>query len=92
MLLLGDGSKTPNVTSHRFAKGDEVLDSCLFDETSFRNNDSYAEKKGRGILNASDAIVIMPRKPLAIDETYTAQVTVDGETHTWSFRTRGGPD
>ncbi len=92
VLLLGDGSKTPNVTSHRFAKGDEVLDSCLFDETSFRSNDSYAEKKGREILDASDAIVIMPRKPLAIDETYTAQVTVDGETYTWSFRTRRGPD
>jgi hypothetical protein len=92
VLLLGDGSRTPNVTSHRFAKGDQVLESCLFDETNYRNDDPYAEGVGRKILDGSDAIVIMPRHQLPIDETYTVQVTVDGETHTWSFRTRRGPD
>ncbi len=92
VLLLGDGSGTPNVTSHRFAKGDQALESCLFDETSYRNNDSYAEGVGRTILKTRDAVVIMPRKPLGIDETYTVQVTADGETYTWSFSTRRGPD
>jgi hypothetical protein len=92
VLLLGDGSRIPNVTSHRFAKGDQVLESCLFDETNYRNDDSYAEGVGRTILDGRDAIVIMPRYQLPIDETYTVQVTVDGETYTWSFRTRRGPD
>ena len=39
VLILGDGSRIPNVTSHRFAKGDQVLESCLFDETNYRNDD-----------------------------------------------------
>lgn len=92
VILLGDGSKVPNVTSHRFARGDEILESCLFDETSYRNNDPYAEKVGREILAHNDAVVIMPRNPLIVGETYTAQVTADGQTYTWQFGVRRGPD
>jgi len=92
VLQLGDGSLTPQVTSHRFAKGDQPLESCLFDETSYRNTDSYAQTVGRTILGEQDAIVIIPRNPLPIDETYTVQVEADGETYTWSFTARRGPD
>ncbi len=92
VLLLGDGSRTPNVSSHRFAKGDQALETCIFDETTYRNNDPYAEKIGRQILNNNDAIVIMPREPLPIDQDYSVQVTVDGQTYTWRFSTRRGPD
>ena len=92
VLLLGDGSLTPRVTSHRFAKGDQPLESCLFDQTSYRNDNSFAQEVGRTILDESDAIVIIPREPLPIDETYTAQVVANGETYTWSFQTRKGPD
>ena len=91
VLLLGDGSLTPQVTNHRFARGDEPLESCLFDETSYRTENVYAQEAGRNILDKNDAVVIMPREPLAIDETYTVQVTVNGETYTWSFSTRGEP-
>ena len=92
VLLLGDGSVTPHITSHRFAIGDQPLESCLFDETSYRNNNPYAEQLGRNILGKADAVVIMPRNPLGIDETYTAQVTNGSDTYTWSFSTRRGPD
>lgn len=91
VLLLGDGSLTPNVTNHRFARGDQPLESCLFDETSYRNPDQYAREAGRTILDLNDAIVIIPREQLPIDEEYTVQVTVDGQTYTWSFTTRKGP-
>jgi uncharacterized protein YkwD len=91
VLILGDGSKTPNVTGHSLTKGDQLLDSCLFDETSFRNNNFGAQVKGREILDGSDAVVIMPKEPLPINETYTVQVTVDGETYTWDFSTQKGP-
>ncbi len=64
----------------------------LFDETSYRNNDPYAEQVGREILDLSDAVVIMPRNPLIVGETYTAQVTVDGKAFTWQFGVRKGPD
>ena len=92
VILLGDGSKVPNVSNHRFAQGDQVLESCLFDETSYRNNDPYAEQVGREILNTRDAVMIMPREPLIVGQTYTAQVTADGETYTWQFSVRKGPD
>jgi uncharacterized protein YkwD len=92
VLFLGDGSRIPNVTSHRFAKGDQVLESCLFDETTYHNDDPYAEGVGRTILGDTDAIVIMPRYELPVDETYSVQVTADGETYTWSFRTGRPPD
>ena len=91
VLLLGDGSRTPKVTNHRFARGDRPLESCLFDETSYRNPDPFAQKTGKTILDLNDAIVIIPREQLPINEEYTVQVTVDGQTYTWSFTTRKGP-
>jgi hypothetical protein len=92
VLLLGNGSTTPNIINHRLAMGEQPLDSCLFDETSYRNNNTYAQQVGRQILDSSDAVVIMPRNPLAIDETYTVQVMNGDETFTWSFSTRRSPD
>lgn len=92
VLLLGDDERTPQVTSHRLAKGDQPLDSCLFDETSYRNSNDYAQQTGRTILDLNDAIVIMPKDPLPINEEYSVQVVVDGETYTWRFTTRRGPE
>jgi hypothetical protein len=67
--------------------GDLPLDSCLFDETNYENPDPYAQKVGRTILDLNDAVVIIPRAPLAADETYTAQVDANGQTYTWRFHT-----
>ncbi len=91
VLLLGDGSITPNVTRHRLAKGDQFLESCLYDETSYRNSDPYAQQTGQTILDLNDAIVIIPRDPLPINETYSVEVTVNGQTYNWQFNTRQGP-
>lgn len=87
ILFLGNGSVTPSVSRHRLAMGDLPLDSCLFDETSYENPDPYAQKVGRTILDLNDAVVIIPRAPLAADETYTAQVDANGQTYTWRFHT-----
>lgn len=91
VVMLGTGQTTPQVASHRLARGDTVVDTCLFDETNYSNPDAYAQKVGRQILDLNDAIVIMPREPLIADETYTAQLTANGQTFTWQFRTRKGP-
>jgi len=92
VLFLGDGSGTPQVENHRLALGDILLETCIFDESSYRNFDPYAEQVGRTILNHNDAIVIIPRSPLAADSTYTAQVTADGKTYTWQFNTIKRPN
>ncbi len=91
VLLLGDGSITPNVTSHRLTKGDQPLESCLYDETSYRNSNQYAQQIGQTKLDLNDAIVIIPREPLPINETYGVQVTVNGQSYNWQFSTRRGP-
>jgi hypothetical protein len=92
ILFLGDGSLTPQVDSNRLAMGDTPLDACIFDETNYRNPDPWAEKTGRQILSHNNAVVILPRHPLAADETYTVQVAANGETYTWQFETIKRPD
>lgn len=87
VVQLGDGSIFPSVSSFTLSTGDKVLDACLFDETSYRNPDSYAQKIGRTILDEQDALVILPRQPLAAEAEYTVQLLVNGETYTWRFKT-----
>jgi hypothetical protein len=40
---------------------------------------------GRNILNARDAVVLIPRDPLTPGTRYTVSITVNGQTHAWSF-------
>lgn len=91
ILQLGDGSLTPKVESHAVYQGTTLIESCAYDETTYVNPDPYAQKTGRTIIGAQDAIVIIPKNHLPINETYTVQVTVDGERYEWSFSTRKGP-
>lgn len=91
VLQLGDGSITPNVSSSAMTMDGQPIDVCEFDETNYRNLDSYAQEVGRTILDNQDAIVILPKFPLPVDRTYTVQIVANGETYTWNFRTRKGP-
>ncbi|MCB0005917.1 MAG: hypothetical protein KDE04_05670 [Anaerolineales bacterium] len=84
MIQLGSGNVTPNVTNSSFMRGSTNLSHCVFDETDYNNPDSNAQSVGRLVLNARDAIVIIPQAPLTAG-TYTASVTVNGNTHTWTF-------
>lgn len=87
IVQLGDGSLTPLVSSFTLSMDGKVLDACLFDETSYRNADSYAQGVGRTVLGEQDAVVILPRQPLAADAEYTVQLVANGQTFTWSFST-----
>ncbi|MSP12903.1 MAG: hypothetical protein EXR62_08090 [Chloroflexi bacterium] len=85
LLQLGTGSITPNVTSHSFKQGNTALDHCVFDETNYTNADNGLQGLGRGILNARDAVVLIPRAPLTPGSTYTVSIGANGQTYTWSF-------
>lgn len=85
MLQLGSGNLTPNVTDFSLMAGDTLLESCLFDETSYTNPDPGTQATGRIILNSRDAVIIMPRHPLTAGQSYTVSVTADGQTTTWEF-------
>ena len=85
IMQLGTGELTPNVTAVAFANGDTVLEACTYNETNYTNPNAYAQEAGRSILNARDAVVIIPREQLIVGQTYTVFVTVNGQTYTWSF-------
>jgi uncharacterized protein YkwD len=83
ILQMGSGDGVPVVGAHSFRAGDQELEHCLFDETSYVNP-SYQDT-GRRLLGDRDAIVIMPRRPLEVGQTYTVEIVVDGEPVIWSF-------
>jgi hypothetical protein len=85
IVQIGPGDIIPNVTAHAFSNQSGSLEHCVFDETSYKNPDPSAQSLGRSILSVRDAIVIIPRKPLVIGEGYTASITVNGKSYTWSF-------
>ncbi len=85
LLQLGTGELTPQVTAVAFSTDENVLDVCIFNETNYINDNAYAQEAGRSILNARDAVVIIPREQLIVGQTYTVFVTANGETYTWSF-------
>ncbi|UCG25172.1 MAG: CAP domain-containing protein [Chloroflexota bacterium] len=92
VLQLGDGSLQPSVSSHAVYADGQLLESCLFDETSYSNPDPWAQRTGRVILDERDAVVIIPRHPLAVDATYQVEVTADGQLYSWQFTTQRGPE
>ena len=85
ILQIGSGNLTPAVTASSFKQGSTSLEHCVFDETNYYNSIQSLQDLGRSILNARDAIVLIPKAALAPGATYTASITVNGQTHTWSF-------
>jgi hypothetical protein len=85
LLQIGSGNLTPNVSDFSFKTGDTLLESCLYDETSYTNEEPGTQSSGRLILNGRDAIVLIPRNPLLLGESYTVSITTNGETTTWTF-------
>ncbi len=86
LLLLGSGSLTPAVTDHQVWRDETPVAHCVFDETTYTHpTDPNQEQLGRRILDSRDAVVILPKDPLAPDARYTVSLTVNGQTYTWSF-------
>jgi hypothetical protein len=84
ILQLGPGSQTPVITAHSFKRGATSLSHCIFSETDYANSITSLQALGRGLLNASDAIVLIPRLPLTAGQ-YTVSITASGQTATWTF-------
>ncbi len=80
ILQVGDGSQTPHVTAHSFAQGATLLESCVYDETTFTG-----AAVGTSILDFRDAIVLIPRAPLVHGQTYTVSITDRETAYSWSF-------
>ncbi|WP_245876166.1 Calx-beta domain-containing protein, partial [Tychonema bourrellyi] len=98
LLQLGTGNVTPKITAHSFSRGGTQLAHAVFDETNYINPkngvlEAYGpgsgfnndQEVGRSLLNSKDMVLLVPRDPLLPGETYTASITANGKTNTWSF-------
>lgn len=85
IVQIGPGNLVPDVTAHSFSVGGTQLDHCVFDETNYLNPNSGNQSLGRSVLNSRDAIVLIPKEPLVNGSTYTASISANGITYTWSF-------
>ncbi|MGE3841481.1 MAG: CAP domain-containing protein [Vicinamibacterales bacterium] len=81
----GSGSTNPVVTGSSLSANGQPLEHCVFSETTYTNGDASAQSLGRSVLGSRDAVVLIPRAPLVSGTTYTASLTVNGLTQTWSF-------
>lgn len=91
-LQIGPGSETPTVTNHSLMLNGSILESCVFDETTYTHPDGGEQSVGRVILNVRDAIVLLPRKPLQVGQTYDVSITVNGVAYSWQFSTVPAPN
>ena len=91
IIQVGPGNITPVVSATSLTHNGQPVEHCVFDETTYRNPDRSQQILGRAILGARDAIVLIPRFPLAIGTTYTASIMVNGLTYAWSFGTSSAP-
>ncbi|WP_420642309.1 CAP domain-containing protein [Candidatus Leptofilum sp.] len=86
VLQIGSGDVTPSVSQTSLTSSDgSFITHCAIDETNYFNSNQYQQQQGRNILDKQDAIVLIPARPLTVGETYTASVTVNGETIEWTF-------
>jgi hypothetical protein len=85
IVQLGSGATVPLVTGSWIVDGETTLEHCVFDETSYRNRDVVQQQLGRRILGSRNAIVLIPREPLAPGRRYRAVVEVNGQQIDWTF-------
>lgn len=86
IVQFGSGSVTPIVSASSFAEGATTLEHCVFTEQTYSNAaDPSGQSLGRSVLGSRDAVVLIPRAPLQSGHTYSASLTVNGVTRTWSF-------
>ncbi|HRA19330.1 MAG TPA: PASTA domain-containing protein [Anaerolineae bacterium] len=86
VLLLGDGSRRPQVTAASLTANDRAAAHCVFTEDTYVNPDSGLQALGRDILATRDAVVLIPIEPLKFGRSYAVSLTVDGTSYAWSFR------
>ncbi len=98
-----DNTSVPEVTRTGLVLDDGTeLEHCWYSEATYSiplpsaEEDPFGFVRGplvaqmrtaKAALGQQDAVVLIPRKPLEPGRRYTATVTADGRTYTWSFRT-----
>lgn len=67
-----------------------VLESCVYDANTYVSSNSEEQNLARTVLEGYNAVVVVPRQPLAPGSTYRVTLVVNGQPYSWTFRTIGG--
>jgi uncharacterized protein YkwD len=85
------------VKAHSLMSDGKPVEHCVIDQNTYTNTtdpdflpgtkqQETAQQHGREILKASNAVVIIPRAPLAPKASYSVSVEVGDEKLAWSFK------
>ncbi len=85
VFSLGDGGLTPVVSSSSLRVNGVSVPYCLYTEATYTSPDAAEQQAGRDILNAFDAVVLVPQYPLDPGQSYVATIVVAGHTYTTHF-------
>jgi len=64
---------------------DGALEACGFDAASYRSSDPIQQKRGRELLDAYGAVVLIPRTPLSSGHRYRVTLQTSRGRFEWSF-------
>jgi hypothetical protein len=85
IVQLGRGDGHPEIMGSVISDGEAFLEHCVFDERSYTNRHAEQQALARRILDARDAIVLIPRKPLRPGATYRVIIEVNRRRIDWTF-------
>lgn len=85
LLLVFDHE--PNLRTALIRKGGSSISACAYEGARYRNPDPGTQSVGRAVL--ANAIVLIPRDPLARGASYEVVIDADHDTYRWSFKTSG---
>jgi hypothetical protein len=66
-----------------------ALEVCGCDAASYRNSDPTQQKRGRELLNAYGAILLIPRNPLSLGHQYRVTIQTSQGPFEWAFAVKG---
>jgi hypothetical protein len=68
------------------------LETCGFDALGYRNSNALQRKRGRELLNAYGAVVLIPRNPLLFGHQYRVTTQTSQGRLAWAFRVEEAAD
>jgi hypothetical protein len=76
-----------DLTSYSLRDQDDgkELTACALDATSYRDDDPVQRRRGRDLLAAYGAIVLIPRHPLRAGDHYRVEIDARQADFAWSF-------
>jgi hypothetical protein len=84
------GDQDVKSNSHSLEDNGVPVESCEIDSSNYSNPDGYFQPAFRDVLNATGAVLLIPKEPLKPGHTYTVEIAADSQQYKWSFSVAPG--